>query len=289
MRMVLAMWLSTAHRWIRKCSGAGCIVEAGDRLQEELERIAEISPHPLVDLGLALGETQIRRMTRSHAFASRSSLEEKLPKSNIAKLRNGVRVCGPFLFGALLAALVVAAPVAKAQEETAKDLIVALERRSDAVETIGNLERLASRILYVQSVALLSHYGGWPGEGDAGWHGENAIFSGEIPKFFYDVENIQSRFTPEIITLRRNGNRPGVFTEEELAQFSRLIDELENLIEGSQGFYELLKDRRVEDANEFFREDVRLHYSNITSGSYTLQSGVSRDIDRIIRLSRSVE
>ena len=211
-------------------------------------------------------------------------------KSSICKLRKGVRrVCEPFLFGALLAVLVVAAPVARAQGETAKDLIVALERRSDAIETIGSLERLASRGFYVQSVALLAHYGGWPGEGDAGWRGENAIFSGEIPKFFYDVKNIHPRLTPEIIALRRNANRPGVFTEEELEQFSRLIDELEKLIEGTKDYYELLKDGRVEAASEFIRGNVRLHYSNITSGSYTLQSGVSRDIDRIIRLSRSVE
>ena len=80
-----------------------------------------------------------------------------------------------------------------------------------------------------------------------------------------------------------------MFTSDELERFDRLVAELQDLIAGSQSFYALLAAGEIPAASEYFRDVTRTQYFSITAGSYTLFSGVSREIDRLGRLGRNIE
>jgi hypothetical protein len=172
-------------------------------------------------------------------------------------------------------------PESNAQTQTANELIVELGQRTTAVESLGALERAAARIVYVESVALLSHFGDWP-ERDAGW-------VPDTPKYFYDVHKIADRFPADLAAIRRTAARPGVFSDEERERFTSLIGETELLIEDSQTYYGLLAAEDFDLASAYFRDSIMARYESIEAGSYTLRSGVLRDISRISRLARNSE
>ena len=71
---------------------------------------------------------------------------------------NGVR----FLVAAVVMTLLAQGAVA--QQQDAKSLLAELSDRNTAAEIIGSIERIAARIVYVESVALVSELGDWPEE-----------------------------------------------------------------------------------------------------------------------------
>jgi hypothetical protein len=174
-------------------------------------------------------------------------------------------------------------PLASAQEDSAAALLAELGNRQTAMESIQSLERLAARIVHVESLALLSRYGDWPEE-EAGWGGNF-----DIPKFVYDVRNIYFRFTSEVPPLRRVAARQGVFSDDERARFLELLDDLDLLVEDSRAYYDLLVAGNFAEANEFFCAKIRAPYRRIVDGSYTIGLGISRDISRIGLQARALQ
>jgi hypothetical protein len=183
---------------------------------------------------------------------------------------NGVR----FLVAAVVMALL--APGAVAQQQDAKSLIAELSNRNTASEIIGSIERMAARIVYVESVALVSELGDWPEET------ENWPEDAEASKNVYDVKNLHSRITPELVALERAASRDGVYTASETAQFASILGELHLMIDETQSLYALLRAKKLEEANLFFRDAVRARYEGIVAESYTLGAGVKQDISRIM-------
>ncbi|NEK24773.1 hypothetical protein GV827_20580, partial [Sulfitobacter sp. JBTF-M27] len=177
-------------------------------------------------------------------------------------MKFGTIVCCAALSWALIA------PAAFSQEQNAKSLIAELGRRHTAVASLNSLERLAARIVYIESIGMLSEHGDWAEE-QANWP-ENAATT----TFVYSVKNIYGRFKPELAALRRTASRSGIFSDDEHERFASLVDELELLIEESQTFYDLLAAGQTSEANLFFRDNIRAPYLGIVQGSYTIGSGV---------------
>ncbi|MFC6636672.1 hypothetical protein [Sulfitobacter sediminilitoris] len=192
-------------------------------------------------------------------------------------MKFGTIVCCAALSWALIA------PAAFSQEQNAKSLIAELGRRHTAVASLNSLERLAARIVYIESIGMLSEHGDWAEE-QANWP-ENAATT----TFVYSVKNIYGRFKPELAALRRTASRSGIFSDDEHERFASLVDELELLIEESQTFYDLLAAGQTSEANLFFRDNIRAPYLGIVQGSYTIGSGVSRDISRIGLAAKSLK
>ena len=174
-------------------------------------------------------------------------------------------------------------PAATAQEQDAKSLLIELRQRHNAMAALNSLERLAARIVHIESLATLSEHGEWPEE-LANWPQD-----ADTTSFVYSVNLVYERFKPELAALRRTASRPGNFSNEERVRFASLVNDLELLIEESQTHYDLLAVGQINEANLFFRDYIRAPYQSIVQGSYTIGSGITRDISRIGLAARKLK
>jgi hypothetical protein len=179
-----------------------------------------------------------------------------------------------FLVAAVV--MVFLAPCAVAQQQDAKSLLAELGNRKTASQVIGSIERIAARIVYVETVALMSEHGKWPEE-LSNWP-EDA----EASKNVYDVKNLYSRMTPELVAIKRMASQGGVYAASETELLASMLGELQLMLDESQSLYALLKAEKLEEANLFFRDVVRARYEGILADSYTLGTGVTRDVSRIM-------
>jgi hypothetical protein len=178
----------------------------------------------------------------------------------------------------LVAAIVMAlfAPCAVAQQQDAKSLLGELSNRQTALANIGSIERVAARIVYVETTALISELAEWPEEELDNWPKD-----AEASKKVYDVKNLYARMTQELASLRRTASRKGIYTESEAERLASLLDELQVMVEDSQALYALLRAKELEEADLFFRDVIRARYEGIVADSFTLGKGITQDISRI--------
>ncbi len=186
-----------------------------------------------------------------------------------------------YLIRSVLLCLILLPGVVRAQEPDATSLLAGLGSRTVALEAVQTVERLAARILYVESTGILSLQGNWPEDPANNWP-EDA----EAPKVVYDVFNLYSRMVAEVAPLRRIAAREGVFTDEERAKFTSLVDDLESFIIQSKLLYDLMKAVRTDEANLFYRDEIRGKYEGIVAQSYTIGASISQDISRIALAAR---
>jgi hypothetical protein len=186
----------------------------------------------------------------------------------------------------LVAAIVMAlfAPCAVAQQQDAKSLLGELSNRQTALANIGSIERVAARIVYVETTALISELAEWPEEELDNWPKD-----AEASKKVYDVKNLYARMTQELASLRRTASRKGIYTESEAERLASLLDELQVMVEDSQALYALLKAKDLEEADLFFRDVIRARYEGIVADSFTLGKGITQDISRIAIEARRLE
>ena len=186
----------------------------------------------------------------------------------------------------LVAAIVMAlfAPCAVAQQQDAKSLLGELSNRQTALANIGSIERVAARIVYVETTALISELAEWPEEELDNWPKD-----AEASKKVYDVKNLYARMTQELASLRRTASRKGIYTESEAERLASLLDELQVMVDDSQALYALLKAKELEEADLFFRDVIRARYEGIVADSFTLGKGITQDISRIAIEARRLE
>ena len=186
----------------------------------------------------------------------------------------------------LVAAIVMAlfAPCAVAQQQDAKSLLGELSNRQTALANIGSIERVAARIVYVETTALISELAEWPEEELDNWPKD-----AEASKKVYDVKNLYARMTQELASLRRTASRKGIYTESEAERLALLLDELQVMVDDSQALYALLKAKELEEADLLFRDVIRARYEGIVADSFTLGKGITQDISRIAIEARRLE
>lgn len=183
-----------------------------------------------------------------------------------------------------LAFATIAPPASTDDAPDAKEIAIQLGHRYAAFDSLISMERLAARLNYVYSTALVAHHGDWPNEvpGDQAEETENF-------KFFRDVYYVRERFPGDLIALKRAVGRKGTFTEDELGDVNVLLDQLAQLISRSEAYHELLIAARIDEANQFYKDDLRQLYLDIVSGSYTLSTEVSRDIRSMVLSARMIK
>jgi hypothetical protein len=160
-----------------------------------------------------------------------------------------------------------------AQETDRRVLFDELMNRQAAASDVVSLERVAARIFYVESIALLSEYGDWPMDAADNWP-EDA----EASKFLYDVKNIDGRMTSELANFRRIASRSRSFTDPEKERFTEMVADLALMVEQSKELYALLLAGDIQKADEHYRGDIQSTYLSITVNSYTMTSDISHEI-----------
>ncbi|MCY1126803.1 hypothetical protein OU426_08060 [Frigidibacter sp. RF13] len=152
-----------------------------------------------------------------------------------------------------------------------------LAARQTAFSAVVTVERIAARMIHVESVALLSELGVWPPEL------ENWPEDAKTTKYVYDIKNLEQRLRADIVALRRHANPGGAFSAVEAVRFLQLVEELDQMLTESQDFFKLFSDGRVYEANQFFREKVRQRYARIEWETSTLGSAIRKDIESLKR------
>ena len=162
----------------------------------------------------------------------------------------------------VLFALATTSP-SRAQTEEYRTLTQEILGLNAATSRLHELTRVAERISYVESSALLSFQGDWKGE-KGNWSDEL-----ESP-FFYDVFKLQERFAPEVIQIGKAVGRDKTIGESEQNGFRSIISDVQAMLEETRSFYDLLHEGKMDEANSFFRDHTRERYSSIQNASYTL-------------------
>ena len=171
--------------------------------------------------------------------------------------------------------------LAQSQGSEARILVTEVMNRHLAASFVHELDRTAAWIAYVEGVAIMGEHEDWPTEKN--------FEEASVRSFVYDVNNLEARFVATVLELRRNVKRSQVFTSEEQARFDAILQDVETMIEGSQDLYVLLKEARLDEAGEFYRTQTRLLFRKVNGDSYTLISGIEKDLKKARLKIRTLE
>jgi hypothetical protein len=132
-----------------------------------------------------------------------------------------------------------------------------------ATARLNELARSASRISYIESIALLSVQGDWKHE-KGNWPKD-----GNSP-FFYDVSQLNGRFIESVAHMEKYLKRDKTLDETERTNFATIIENFREMLKDSSTLYDLLQEGDIEQANAFYRDRIRERYLEILNASYTL-------------------
>ena len=161
---------------------------------------------------------------------------------------------------------------AQAEESAATEILQDIASLQTAVGHVRDVERVAARLFYVESLALIAHQGNWPFE-KPGWDADATPFE-------YDVARLSERLQPDLVDIKRKAAQGNAFTEEEQAAFQDLLTQTEQMIADTNAYYDLLQSEQHDAANAYFRDRVRTTYSEITAAAFTLSSQMDRKISK---------
>ena len=153
--------------------------------------------------------------------------------------------------------------------------------RHSAASFVHELDRTAAWIAYVEGVAIMGEHEDWPTE--------KAFEEASVRSFVYDVHNLSARLVATVVELRRNVKRSKVFTPDEQARFDAILQDVDTMIEGSQDLYVLLREGRLDEAGEFYRTQTRSLYRKVSGDTYTLISGIEKDLKKARLKIRTLE
>ncbi|MGB5067836.1 MAG: hypothetical protein WBO29_10730 [Albidovulum sp.] len=171
--------------------------------------------------------------------------------------------------------------LAQSQGSEARMLVTEVMNRHLAASFVHELDRTAAWIAYVEGVALMGEHEDWPTE--------KAFEEASVRSFVYDVHNLKARLVVTVVELRRNVKRSQVFTPEEQVRFDAILQDVDTMIEGSQDLYAMLREGRLDEAGEYYRTQTRPLFRKVNGDTFTLISGIEKDLKKARLKIRTLE
>ena len=174
--------------------------------------------------------------------------------------------------------------VTAAEADERKALMADLNSRNAIVETLLSVERMASRIVEVETTALLSEHGAWPNDPAWNWPADS-----RTSKRVHDLKNLKDRMASDLANLKRSVLRGRGYSEEEAAVLKELLDDLNAMIEQSGRMFALLSENELDVATTLYKESALTTYQGVMRSSFTLSREMKDDLRQIGLKLRKLE